>query len=66
MKNLKNKQYLFTFEGGGWNSVYAKTLKGAIKSAEKEYKDSPSLNPIRSSFCLATEEGLQNAMSLFY
>ena len=66
MAELKNKMYMFTFEGGGWNTVWAKTLKGAIKAAEKEYKDSPTLNPIPSSVHLATEEGLFNAMSLFY
>ena len=66
MAELKLKQYMFTFEGGGWNTVWAKTLKGAIKAAEKEYKDSPTLNPIPSSVHLATEEGLAAAMSLFY
>ena len=66
MAELKNKMYMFTFEGGGWNTVWAKTLKGAIKAAEKKYKDSPTLNPIPSSVHLATEEGLQAAMSLFY
>jgi len=66
MSELKLKQYMFTFEGGGWNTVWAKTLKGAIKMAEKEYKDSPNLNPIPSSVHLATEQGLQNALSLFY
>ena len=63
MKQLKLKQYMFTFEGGGWNTVWAKTLKGAIKAAEKEYSN---LNPIPSSVHLATEKGLKNAMSLFY
>ena len=66
MAELKNKMYMFTFEGGGWNTIWAKTLKGAIKAAEKEYKDSPTLNPIPSSVHLATEEGLNSAMSLFY
>ena len=66
MKELKLKEYMFTFEGGGWNTVWAKTLKGAIKAAEKEYKDSPTLNPIPSSVHLATEEGLKVALSLFY
>jgi hypothetical protein len=66
MAELKLKQYMFTFEGGGWNTVWAKTLKGAIKTAEKEYKDEPDLNPIPSSIHLATKEGLQAAMSLFY
>ena len=66
MAELKRKQYMFTFEGGGWNTVWAKTLKGAIKAAKNEYKDSPTLNPIPSSVHLATEEGLNSAMSLFY
>jgi len=66
MAELKNKMYMFTFEGGGWNTVWAKTLKGAIKAAQTEYKDSPTLNPIPSSVHLATEEGLNVAMSLFY
>ena len=66
MAELKLKQYMFIFEGGGWNTVWAKTLKGAIKAAEKEYKDSPTLNPIPTSVHLATEEGLKVVMSLFY
>ena len=66
MAELKRKMYMFTFEGGGWNTVWAKTRKGAVKAALKEYKDSPTLNPIPSSVHLATEQGLQNAMSLFY
>ncbi len=66
MAELKNKQYMFTFEGGGWNTVWAKTKRGAIKAALKEYKDSDSLNPRIDSFHIATEEGLRAAMSLFY
>ena len=66
MSELKNKQYMFTFEGGGWNTVWAKTKRGAIKAAHKEYKDSDTLNPIPTSFHKATEDGLRAAMSLFY
>lgn len=66
MAELKNKMFMFTFEGGGWNTVWAKTRKGAVKAALKEYKDSPTLNPIPSSVHLATEAGLNAAMSLFY
>lgn len=65
-KELKLKMYMFSFKEGGWNTVWAKTLKGAIKQAELEYKDSKTLNPIPSSVHLATEEGLQSSMSLFY
>ena len=66
MKELKTKQYMFTFEGGGWNTVWAKTKRGAIKMAVKEYKDSPKLNVIETSVHLATPSGLKSAMSLFY
>ena len=66
MAELKNKEFMFTFEGGGWNTVWAKTRKGAVKAALNEYKDSPTLNPIPSSVHLATDEGLKVAMSLFY
>jgi hypothetical protein len=46
--------------------VWAKTKRGAIKAALKEYKDSDTLNPRIDSFHVATEEGLRGAMSLFY
>ena len=63
---MKLKEYMFTFEGGGWNTVWAKTRKGAIKAAVVKYKGHPTLNPIPSSVHLATEEGLKVALSLFY
>ena len=66
MKELQLKQYMFTFEEGGWNTVWAKTLKGAIKAAEIEYKQYPTLNVRKGSVHLATESGLKSAMSLFY
>jgi hypothetical protein len=66
MAEFKNKEYMFTFEGGGWNTVWAKTKRGAIKKALEEYKDSDSLTPRTDSFVLATEEGLEVAMSTFY
>ena len=62
----KLKEYMFTFEEGGWNTVWAKSLPGARKQAIAEYKDSPTLNPRLSSDHKATEHGLQSAMSLFY
>lgn len=66
MAEFKNKQYMFTFEEGGWNTVWAKTKRGAIKAALKEYENSDTLNPRIDSVHLATEEGLRTAMSLFY
>ena len=66
MAEMKLKEYMFTFEGGGWNTVWAKTLKGAKKQAIKEYEYSDTLNVRLDSVHLATEEGLRSAMSLFY
>jgi|TARA_B110000037_G_scaffold217265_1_gene277955 hypothetical protein len=60
------KQYMFTFEEGGWNTVWAKTLPGAKRQAIKEYKDSDTLNVRLDSVHLATKKGLDSAMSLFY
>ena len=54
----ERKQYIFTFEGGGWNSVYALSIDKAIKAAMDEYKDSTSLNPIPSSFLLKEDLSL--------
>ena len=62
----KLKQYMFTFEEGGWNTVWAKSLPGARKQAITEYKDSPTLNPRVDSVHKATDAGMQNALSLFY
>jgi iron uptake system EfeUOB component EfeO/EfeM len=64
--SLELKQYMFTFEGGGWNTCWAKTLRGAKKLAVQQYADSDTLNVKVDSVHLATEEVLKNAMSLFY
>jgi len=66
MKSIQLKQYMFTFQEGGWNTVWAKTLRGAKKLAVQQYKDYPTLNPRVDSVHLTTEKGLKNAMSLFY
>jgi len=65
-KVLLKKQYMFTFEEGGWNTVWAKTLPGAKRQAIKEYKDSENLTVKLDSVHLATKRGLESAMSLFY
>lgn len=60
-----SKQYMFTFEEGGWNTVWAKTLRGAKRQALLEYKES-TLNVRLDSVHLATKRGLDSAMSLFH
>jgi len=63
---LELKEYMFTFEGGGWNTCWAKTLRGAKKLAVQQYADSDTLNVNVDSVHLATKEGLKTAMSNFY
>ena len=64
--SLELKEYMFTFEGGGWNTCWAKTLRGAKKLAVQQYADSDTLNVKVSSVHLATKAGLRAAMSTFY
>ena len=66
MAEVKLKEYMFSFEEGGWNTVWAKTLRGAKRLAVEKYKDSDTLTVRLDSVHLATEDGLQSAMSLFY
>jgi hypothetical protein len=63
---LVEKEYMFSFEGGGWNTIWAKTKRGAVRKALNLYKGSDNLNPIPSSFNLASQDGIASAMSLFY
>ena len=63
---IVRKEYMFSFEEGGWNTVWAKTLRGAIKEANAEYKDHDGLTVRPGSVHLATKKGLDSAMSLFY
>ena len=65
-KKLSNKEYMFTFEEGGWNTVWAKTKKGAIKAALKEYKGRDGLTVRVDSVHEATEMELEIAKNLFY
>jgi hypothetical protein len=60
---MKLKRYMFSFEGGGWNIVWAKTLKGARKEMMSKYG---VYNPIPNSIHLATEEGVEVAMMNFW
>jgi hypothetical protein len=37
------KTYMFNFIGGGWNTVYAKTKRGAIKEVKRIYGEIKSI-----------------------
>ena len=59
------KTWNFGFEGGGWNSIAAKTKDVAIKRACKLYNDSRSKVDAKS-FRVATEADTRALLSLFY
>lgn len=65
-RTIPMKQYMFTFESGGWNTVWAKTRRGAIKAALKKYEDSDTLNVITNSVVRSTPETMEHVLSLFY
>jgi hypothetical protein len=47
MNNQNKAEWMFTFEGGGWNAVWAVSKKEAIKLANEKYG---RLKPIEKSF----------------
>jgi predicted mannosyl-3-phosphoglycerate phosphatase (HAD superfamily) len=63
-KKLSNKEYLFRFEEGGWNTVWAKTKKGAIKAALKEYKGRDGLTVRVGSVHKSTPSGLTASVNI--
>lgn len=65
-KFLKEKRYIFLFKGGGWNTVIAKTKRGAISRAKKTFYP---LVVDEESFIVSsdkTKQYEQQLMSLFY
>ena len=67
-KQLPVKEWMFLFESGGWNTVLAKTKRGAIKQALKEYKDDIKLKPNINTFERVDKnpERYKVLLSLFY
>ena len=62
----KNKEWLFNFESGGWNSVMAKDLAEAKAAVRKAYgKDKISI-PNYKTIRISTPEDKRNLLSLFY
>lgn len=63
----KNKiEWMYNFEGGGWNTEWAYTKEQAIAQAKERWGDSPNLQVNESSFYPSTPEGMKSALSLFY
>ena len=63
---MELKEFMFTFEGGGWNTCWAKTRRGAIKEAVRQYSDNPRLTVIESSVKVADKMSMRRMLSNFY
>ena len=59
------KQYIFAFEDGGWNQVWAESVEEARELVWREFKSDES-TPILSTVGIADEEALEICMSTFH
>ena len=59
--NSGDIQWQLSFEGGGWNTVWARTEAKAWKAAKKEFKEMKI-----SSIFPATVSSIDSAMRSFY
>lgn len=57
------KEYLFNFTSGGFNTIFAKDKREAVKLAKEKYKD---LKVDEKSFRVKTEKDYKQLMSSFY
>lgn len=57
-------EWMINFEGGGWNSVWAKTEKQALTKAKKEYKN--NTHCVVSSVSIMTPSKEEAACRNFY
>ena len=60
--STKNKQYIFNFIGGGWNTVWAKSLPKAKRAVRLEYTGDISV-PNMKTVRIATEHMLADCLS---
>jgi hypothetical protein len=64
LKDLReDKEYMITFKGGGWNTVYSANDEDALALAKKIY-DGPYTKV--ASVRVATAKGIETAMKSFY
>ena len=66
MSKFKVKEYIFNFVGGGWNTEWAKTKRGAIALARGRYKGNTVCVPDFNSFRLSTPESYNANLATFY
>jgi hypothetical protein len=54
------KEFLFNFQGGGFNTVMAKTLPGAKKKVMQEWGNHKSLTPLVETVRLVSQKELNS------
>jgi hypothetical protein len=54
------KEFLFNFQGGGFNTVMAKTLPGAKKKVMQEWGSHKSLTPLVETVRLVSQKELNS------
>jgi hypothetical protein len=59
------REYLYNFEGGGWNSEYAYTKELAIRQANERWQTT-GMQADPTTFRVSTPSDYQNLLSLFY
>jgi hypothetical protein len=52
--------YIYSFEGGGWNTQQATNIRSARKKARDRWADSSTLNPVEDSFRKVTWTELES------
>ena len=66
-REIKRKEYMYNFEEGGWNTVWAKTKRQAIKLAKSEWLGTGSKLVVdETSFRVTNFEAVQQACKSFY
>jgi hypothetical protein len=61
------KEYMITFEGGGWNTCYGVSDEEALANAKEEYEGPGCADGCKvKSVRLATQSGIDAAMRNFY
>jgi hypothetical protein len=65
MEKQNKVEWMFTFEGGGWNAVFAVSREEAIQLANEKYG---RLKPIEKSFTEVekNKEVYKNYLSMFW
>lgn len=69
LKPKKNKEYLYNFTTGGWNTEWATNKREAYKKACQRWeKESPKYvsQVDKKSFRIANEAEMKNLLSMFW